>query len=169
MVDNASFHDDAPLRGITIRQATTDDIPDLVRLRRVMCEGMGWDDPVKLDEMEQTASAYFVEAIPTGDFRGWLAITPAGEAVGTGGVIIDQHIPIPANPSGKVGYILNVATIPSHRRQGIARRVLQTMLAWLGEQGIRRATLHTSDVGRSLYESLGFRPVPNEMRLEIDQ
>ncbi|MBN1814443.1 MAG: GNAT family N-acetyltransferase [Anaerolineae bacterium] len=155
--------------GIAIRQATVADVDDLVRLRRVMCEGMGWDDPVKLDVMEQATSAYFIEAIPAGDFCGWLAVTPAGEAVGAGGVIIDQHIPTPGNPSGKVGYVLNVATVPGHRRRGIARRVLQTILAWLGEQGIQRATLHTSDVGRSLYESLGFEPVPNEMRLEIDQ
>jgi GNAT superfamily N-acetyltransferase len=154
---------------IAVRRATVADTDDLVRLRRVMCEGMGWDDPAKLDVMEQAASAYFVQAIPAGDFCGWLAVTPTGEAVGAGGVIIDRHIPTPANPSGKVGYILNVATVPSYRRQGIARRVLQTILAWLGERGVQRASLHTSDVGRSLYESLGFEPVPNEMRLEISQ
>jgi GNAT superfamily N-acetyltransferase len=160
---------DAPLRRVTIRQATVDDIPDLVLLRRVMCEGMGWDDPAKLDVMGQAASVYFGQAIPAGDFCGWLAVTPTGDVVGTGGVIIDRHIPTPANPSGKVGYILNIATIPSYRRQGIARRILQMILAWLREQGIQRASLHTSDAGRSLYESLGFEPVPNEMRLEIGQ
>ncbi|MBN1977990.1 MAG: GNAT family N-acetyltransferase [Anaerolineae bacterium] len=154
---------------IAICQATVADVDDLVRLRRVMCEGMGWDDPVKLEAMEQAASAYFLQAIPAGDFCGWLAVTPAGEAVSTGGVIVDRHIPTPANPSGKVGYILNIATVPSHRRQGIARRVLQTILAWLDKQGVQRATLHTSDEGRPLYESLGFEPVPNEMRLEIGQ
>jgi hypothetical protein len=29
--------------GITIRQATTADVPDLVRLRRMMFEAMGFD------------------------------------------------------------------------------------------------------------------------------
>jgi GNAT superfamily N-acetyltransferase len=154
---------------IAIRQATVADVNNLVRLRRVMCEGMGWDDPAKLDVLEQAASAYFAQAIPAGDFCSWLAVTPTGEAVGAGGVIIDRHIPTPANPSGKVGYILNVATVPSYRRQGIARRILQMILAWLREQGIQWASLHTSDVGRPLYESLGFEPVPNEMRLEIGQ
>jgi GNAT superfamily N-acetyltransferase len=43
---------------------------------------------------------------------------------------------------------------------------MQTALQWLDERGIRRVTLHATDVGQSLYESLGFEPVPNEMRLE---
>jgi ribosomal protein S18 acetylase RimI-like enzyme len=151
---------------ITIRRATVDDAPELVRLRRVMCEGMGWDDPLKLDVMEQAAGDYFAKAIPAGDFCGWLAVTPAGEAVGAGGVIVDRHIPTPGNPSGRVGYVLNIATVPSHRRRGIARRVLQTILVWLEEQGVQQIVLHTSDDGRLLYESLGFESVSNYMRLK---
>jgi len=35
--------------GITIRQAAVADIPNLVRLRRMMFEAMGFDDPAQLD------------------------------------------------------------------------------------------------------------------------
>ena len=85
--------DDTPLRGIMIRQATVDDIPNLVRLRRVMFEAMGTDDPVKLDAMEKAASTYFARAIPCGEFHGWVAVTPEGETVSVCGVVIDQYPP----------------------------------------------------------------------------
>jgi len=164
---DASFHDDAQPHGVSIRPATVADIPALVRLRRVMFEGMGWDDHQQLAAAAAASAAYLAEAIPAGRFYGWVAVTPAGEVVSTGGVIIDQHLPTPSNLSGKIGYILNVATDPGYRRRGIARCIIQAMLTWLAEQSIQRAALHASDQGRSLYESLGFGPTTHEMRLEM--
>lgn len=168
---DAPFHDGARFLEVAIRPAMPADIPDLVRLRRVMFEGMGWDDAScdgeQLAAAETASAAYLATAIPASRFYGWVAVTPAGEVVATGGVIIDQHLPTPSNLSGKIGYILNVATDPGYRRRGIARRIMQAMLAWLAEQDIQRAALHASDQGRSLYESLGFEPTTHGMRLEI--
>ena len=160
MVDDASQND-----GLTIRQATTADIADLVLLRRVMCEAMGFSGP-DLDAAEAVWSAYFGETIPAGEFHGWLAITPEGKAVSACGVVIDRHPPTPGNLSGRSGYLMNVVTMPEYRGRGLARRVIRTALQWLDEQGIRRVTLHATDMGQSLYTSLGFEPVPNEMRLK---
>jgi ribosomal protein S18 acetylase RimI-like enzyme len=152
--------------GIAIRQATVADIPDLVRLRRMMFEAMGFDDPVKLDAGDAAAADYFAKAIPSGEFQGWLAVTPAGEVVSTSGLVIDQHPPGPGNLSGKTGYIMNVVTHPAYRRRGLARRLMQVALAWLDERGIQRAELHATDMGRQLYESLGFADHAG-MRLEM--
>ncbi len=160
--------DDAPLRGVTIRQATVDDIPNLVRLRRVMFEAMGTDDPVKLDAMEKAASTYFARAIPCGEFHGWVAVTPDGETVSVCGVVIDQHPPTPGNLSGQIGYVMNIVTAPEYWRQGLARRVARAALQWLEEQSVRRTTLHATETGRPLYESLGFKPAENEMRLSLE-
>ncbi len=151
---------------VTIRQATAADVPDLVRLRRAMFEAMGFDDAAQLAAADAAAAAYFATAIPSGEFHGWLAFTSANEAVGSGGAVIDQHPPGPSNLSGRSGYIMNVVTMPRHRRQGISRRIMQTMLEWLAEQGIRRVKLHTTGIGRPLYEELGFVD-GNEMRLKL--
>jgi len=151
---------------ITIRQATVADVPDLVRLRRVMFEAMGFDAPTQLDAADAATTAYFAVAIPAGRFHGWLAATSTGVAVGSGGVVIDQHPPGPSNLSGQIGYIMNLAPIPSYRRRGIARLIMQAMLKWLAEQGIQWVTLHTTEVGRPLYEELGFAD-SNEMRLRM--
>jgi GNAT superfamily N-acetyltransferase len=151
---------------ITIRAATRADVPDLVRLRRTMFESMGYDDVAQLDATDAAARAYFEQAIPTGAFYGWLAVTAAGEAVGAGGVVIDRHPPGPSNLSGRSGYMMNVVTVPHWRRRGIARRVMRAMLLWLEGQGIQRATLHATEMGRPLYEELGFIE-SNEMRLTL--
>ena len=155
---------DAHHDGVTIRQVTVVDIPDLVRLRRMMFETMESGGP-ELDAAEPAWTAYFGEAIPAEEFHGWLAITPEGKAVSACGVVIDRHPPTLGNLSGRIGYLMNVVTAPEYRGRGLARRVLQAALQWLDEQGVRRVTLHATDMGQSLYTSLGFEPVPNEMRL----
>jgi GNAT superfamily N-acetyltransferase len=152
---------------ITIRQAAVADIPDLVRLRRAMFEAMGFDDLAQLDAADEVCATYFAETIPTGEFHGWLAITPANEAVGSGGAVIVQHPPGPSNLSGRAGYIMNVVTVPPYRRRGVGRRMMQVMLTWLAEQGIRRVELHTTEMGRPLYEELGFVD-GNEMQLRLE-
>lgn len=155
---------DMTIDNIAIRPATADDIPDLVRLRRTMFESMGYDDPAQLAAADEAAAAYFATAIPTGAFYGWLAFTVTGQTVGSGGAVIDRHPPGPNNLSGQSGYIMNVSTLPSYRRQGIARRMMQTILHWLAERGIQHVTLHATETGRPLYEQMGFVE-SNEMRL----
>ena len=43
---------------------------------------------------------------------------------------------------------------------------MQTILEWLAQRGVQHVTLHATEVGRSLYEELGFVP-GNEMQLEL--
>ena len=151
---------------IIIRKATITDLPDLVRLRRMMFEAMGFDDLDQLDAADAAAKNYFVEAIPEGKFVGWLAITNSGVAVGSGGVVIDLRPPGPENLSGQTGYIMNMVTDSRYRRKSIARYITQAILEWLSEQGIIFATLHASEMGWPLYQELGFVD-SNEMRLKI--
>jgi GNAT superfamily N-acetyltransferase len=131
----------------------------------MMFEAMGYQDPKILAASDAASATYFATAIPAGTFHGWLAVTSTGLAVASGGVVIDQHPPGPANLSGQIGYIMNLVTNPRYRRQGIARRMMETMLEWLAQQGVQRVTLHATEVGRSLYEELGFVP-SNEMQLD---
>lgn len=152
---------------IEIRRATVADIADLVRLRRMMFEAMGFDDAAQLAGADGAAATYFATTIPAGHFHGWLAVTSTGTAVGSGGVVIDQHPPGPGNLSGQIGYIMNVVTTPRYRRRGIARQIMQAMLEWLAERGVRCMALHATEMGRPLYVELGFAD-SNEMRLQVE-
>ena len=63
---------------------------------------------------------------------------------------------------GLEGLILNVYVDRAHRRQGVARRLMDTLISWAPGAGIVRLVLHASPDGRRLYESLGFL-ASNEM------
>ncbi len=62
---------------------------------------------------------------------------------------------------GGIGYMPEVAVIPSYRRRGLARALLIAGLRTLGERGITEVrTFTNADDGfgaRTLYESVGFR------------
>lgn len=59
-------------------------------------------------------------------------------------------------------HITAVAVHPDHRRQGLARRVLEALLRLASQAGAERATLEVSSANaaaRALYASLGFKEV----------
>jgi GNAT superfamily N-acetyltransferase len=60
-----------------------------------------------------------------------------------------------------------VYTEQEFRKQGIARQIMLSILAWVQERGFRAVNLHASTEGRALYEKLGFAAT-NEMRLKFD-
>ncbi|MDX2214780.1 MAG: GNAT family N-acetyltransferase [Oculatellaceae cyanobacterium bins.114] len=68
--------------------------------------------------------------------------------------------------SRQYGYIWGVYVEPSHRRQGIAKRLTQAAIAHLKTLGCTRAILHASPLGKPVYDSLGFSS-SNEMRLDL--
>jgi GNAT superfamily N-acetyltransferase len=55
--------------------------------------------------------------------------------------------------------IYTVGTVPEWRRQGLARTLMQHVLADARRRGARTATLQSTRMGQPLYESLGFEPV----------
>ena len=149
----------------TIREATLADIPEILRQRRAMYVDMNYKDASALDAMVKLTAGYLEEAMTDGSFRAWLACEN-GRAVAGGAVVIT---PWPAHPYDlecRRATILNVYTYPAYRRRGLARALMQTMIAWCRREGFACVTLHASDDGRHLYESLGFE-VSNEMRLKL--
>lgn len=67
-----------------------------------------------------------------------------------------------ARISGEEGEILNLAVLPEHRRQGIARELLERGLAALAGAGVREAYLEVRESNHAaidLYGAKGFRTV----------
>ena len=154
--------------GIRVRVAEVRDIPPMIGLRRMMFESMGVADPAALAASDAACVEYFARAIPSGQYHGWVAETPEGEVVASGGVVVDQHPPTPENLDGRAAYIMNVATDPAHRRRGLARRIFAETLRWSRGDGIGLASLQTTDMGRSLYEEFGFAD-GSEMRAVLGE
>ena len=69
------------------------------------------------------------------------------------------------------GYITNIAVVPSARRQGIARQMLQTLLEQVEKEGLSFVTLEVRQSNRAaiqLYRKLGFEPVGVRKRYYTD-
>jgi len=154
-----------PALGIAIREGSTADIPEIARQRRRMCEDMNYSDADVLSAMVTATADYLRKAIPEGSFRSWLACDN-GRVVAGGAVVIS---PWPAHAYDlecRRATILNVYTEPEYRRRGIARQIMEIIIAWCKQEGFARVSLHASEHGRPLYESLGFED-SNEMRLDL--
>ena len=65
---------------------------------------------------------------------------------------------------GRHAIIINVFTEPDWRRRGIAKLLVEKIIAWARAERLDRLVLHASDEGRSLYAKMGFVQT-NEMRL----
>ena len=150
---------------LVIREATSDDIPEILRQRRGMYLDMGYEDSPALAAMLSTCEPYLFQALANGSFRGWLALS-GKHLVGGGAVIISAWPSHPYDLECRRATILNVYVYPEFRRQGIARRLMRLMIDWCRQQKFAAVYLHASKDGRHLYQSLGFEPT-NEMKLKI--
>jgi GNAT superfamily N-acetyltransferase len=149
----------------SIREATPDDIPEILRQRRAMYEAMDYKDDNALTAMVATTAEYLPKAMASGTFRGWMAVHDT-RVVGGCAVIVNPWPSHPYDLECRRATILNMYVYPEFRRQGIARRLMQTILEWCRQQNFAAVYLHASKEGRPLYESLGFEPT-TEMTLKL--
>jgi GNAT superfamily N-acetyltransferase len=131
-----------------------------------MFEDMGFTDPQALDAMLAISTPLIERGLLDGTYRGWLAETPGEGVVAGGGVIVLQFQPHPIDPRSHRAWVVNMFTEPKHRRRGLARRLMRTIVVWCRAEGMRFLYLHASDDGRPLYESMGFKST-NEMSLAL--
>jgi len=150
---------------LLIRQATENDIPEILRHRRGMYEDMDYSDTGALSAMLSTCEQYLTTAMMNGSFRSWLA-SSGNHVVGGGAVLISPWPSHPYDLQCRRATILNVYVSPEFRRKGIARQLMRTMIDWCRAESFAVVYLHASNNGRPLYEELGFEPTI-EMRLKL--
>jgi GNAT superfamily N-acetyltransferase len=158
------------MRELELRLATVDDIPTLVNHRRRMFEDMYADgavvrDPANYDAMDSAYAVLLRYEIPAGSTRAWV-IDEAGTIAASGALKFTDWLPRPDGQRRGLVYVHSVYTVPEYRQQGLARQILTAMIAHCRDNGWPRITLHASEMGRGLYEGLGFKPT-NEMRLVL--
>jgi ribosomal protein S18 acetylase RimI-like enzyme len=115
-----------------LRDATSDDLPAIARLR----ESVGW--PVN----EWALRA----VVGTDDACCCVATDVSGEVVAVGSGII----------YGPLGFIGNMIVASSHRRRGLGSAILVVVSDFLEHAGCRRLELNATSEGRLLYERHGF-------------
>ena len=88
----------------------------------------------------------FDPALPRRMYLGWYQDKPAATVnVFLGGGVVGVYA---------------VSVVEAYRRRGIGSAMMLRALRWAREQGYRVAVLGASEMGRSMYERVGFRAVP---------
>ena len=155
---------------IEIRRAALADSPVLALQRVSMFRDMGDAEPSIEAPLRAASDVQIREAMLAGEYFAWLAHV-SGEPqriVGGAGVQLRRLLPRPDDDGtrvviGREGVVLSVYVERDYRRRGVARRLLEAIIAWAPAADIVRLVLHASVEGRPLYESMGFRPT-SEMR-----
>ena len=149
---------------VVLRVATAADALILAEHRVSMFREMGALQPELEQPLRDATAAYFLAAIPAGEYVGWIAYPPGDcTPVGGAGVQFRSLLPRPTVAGdglllGREGLVLNVYTIEGWRRRGVAKHLMETIIAWAAEAGIVRLVLAASPAGRPLYERINFVP-----------
>jgi GNAT superfamily N-acetyltransferase len=121
---------------------------------------------VEIEAQRGENEAWIWRKLQTGEMVAFVARTPQGEIAGSGCIWLREEQPKPTAPGQVTPYLMSMYTEPGARKKGAASSVVEAAVEWCRRHGYPRVTLHSSDAGRKVYESLGFERT-NEMRLAL--
>lgn len=123
--------------------------------------------PDELDAAQRPPYATWVAgAIQRGLYLGFLALDGENVTAGAGLTLLEWG-PSRGDPQPWRARLVNVWTHPEYRRGGLARELVLLCLKAVGQRGISRVQLGTSEMARPLYHQLGFQDSGTEMWLVL--
>lgn len=142
---------------ITYRIATVDDVDALAGLRWGM-------ETERHPDAQADRAAYFAAArasihgeIARGAHIAFIAES-GGEVVACAILIWWTMLPTLTDFNRTRGYVSSVYTRPEYRRRGVARQLMENLMAKARAMNVTRLILWASEMGRPLYLDLGFTP-----------
>ena len=149
---------DPRLEMVTFRMATVDDVTTLARLRWEM-EAERRDTSLDLDSYIAAYDAAIGADLERGSLRAWLAEAD-GEAVACVVLVWWTVPPHFEQLNRRRAWVSSVYCRPTYRRRGITRQLMEQLVEYARANNVQRLILWSSEMGRPLYESLGFTPSP---------
>jgi GNAT superfamily N-acetyltransferase len=150
---------------IMIIRAGLEDLDSLMEWRmEVLHQVFSLSDDFDTTQLEAENRRYYRQQLPQGGHIACFARID-GVTVGCGGVCLYEEMPSPDNANGKCAYLMNIYCREPYRHQGVGHALVRWLVGQVQASGIRKIYLETSDSGRPLYQSLGFRDMENMMHL----
>lgn len=144
------------MHNITYRKADQSDIQTLVDNRiQFALELSGEQKQESIDALRRQMSTYFTKATKENSCISIIAVCE-GETAGIGSVHFREQPGNFRNPSGKWGYIMNMYTVPAHRRKGVCKGILAELIKEATQSGITAFELHATRDGELVYPKYGF-------------
>jgi ribosomal protein S18 acetylase RimI-like enzyme len=139
------------------RPATTADAALITAHRRAMFSAMGRTQDSILDAMSRNFEPWVTRMIIEGKYAGWIT-SDDGRPVASAGLLVLDWPPHPLDPAGEHrGYLLNVFVEAEYRGRRLAHGLVDLCMSEARRRRMKVVALHTSDAGRPIYESFGFR------------
>lgn len=143
--------------GLTLRRLLPGDHAMVCAHREAMFLEAG-GDPQRLISMTEHFGPWLRPRLADGRYYGFVLLDNALPVAAIGLMAIDWP-PHPAHPcQDQRGYVLNVYVEPSHRRQGLASKLMGLAEAEFTRRGLAFAVLHATEAGRPVYAGLGWAP-----------
>lgn len=139
-----------------LRPVAADDLELICLQRRRMFEEAGSPEEV-LAPMTGAFRDWLAPRLLSGAYFGWMATAGDPQPVGGIGMMAIDWPPHPAHPLQSArGYILNLFVEPEHRGRGVARALMARATQEAKQRGLDFMILHATEMGRPLYEKLGW-------------
>lgn len=145
------------------RMATYEDIDLLVEQRLKFIEVAENDD--MYDVIKHNCYLYFQKAFADNACDVVLA-EDNDLCVGTGIVFYYDSVPSVLNVTGKNAYITSMYVEPGYRKKGIGRTIVEKLIDVAAARGYKIIMLNASDMGKSMYQKIGFVEINNGMILD---
>lgn len=149
-----------------IRKANIDDLEVLLKTRLEFVQSLRNNEVSLPEEFQKNTYDYMKKHIEDDTMVIWMALDNI-EIVSAAMVCYYQLLPTISNESGNTGYILNVFTDPKYRRQGLATELMNKLKQDAKERNVNRLLLNATDMGKLVYEKIGYKEVTRQMVLEI--
>lgn len=144
-----------------VRRAGPADLDALLALRVLMFEAMGTPPGQLIDPVwREAAYRWFADRLD--DLQVRLVVAELDGEVVCGAVgEVSSLIPGPSCPTGSVGLISNVATLPHARGRGLAAACTDALVTWFEEEtDVTRIDLFATEAGALIYRTRGFTTSP---------
>lgn len=109
-------------------------------------------------------SHYYISHISDGRHIAYVAYQD-GVDCGCGGMCFSDELPSPDNPSGRCAYLMNIYVREAFRNNGVAHKIVSRLIAEAKNRECGKIYLETTDAGKPIYASLGFRDMADMMKL----
>ena len=150
---------------VVTRRMTSRDVECVCRQRSAMYREAG--RPLEaIEAAEEPFRRWLQPKLKDGSYMGW-AMEVGGVVIAGAGLILLDWPPHPLHPAeSRRGYLLNVWVDVEHRGRGLAKRLVLAVQAEARRFGVGYMTLHASDLGRPVYERMGWMAT-DEMALRL--
>ncbi|MBQ6594156.1 MAG: GNAT family N-acetyltransferase [Clostridia bacterium] len=148
---------------IRYKKLTKDELEAFIAMRVAQLREEGAKEDI---DLIPALRDHYERHLADGTFVSWLAMD-GDEMIATSGMSIVEKPPYFGCPSGRIGLLSGMYTVPRCRRMGIARELLGRVVEEARACGCGTVQITASDMGVLLYTDFGFTKNPNFMQYKL--